>query len=275
MKSDEAKQEVEQWIANGCDWNAGLLIYSKYGKNQQLVRNISGNPKVYGGKLAYELCKLAGLDYNNLKNKISISVDVQASVQKPIPTIVTVNAMKVETVSNKLIEDFPENIVVSNIGEYPPIMRRVITEYAETFQERSKTHRIMVEMPEGNSQALKTKRAELFSIVKMLTVRLELLFAAREQYDKNGQLPDEEVLWPTKKETPIVELPDDAEQLKKMKKNQQSANVKDQNMLDYQSEKKMDKPRPMPAGPKRMKLENRIKARIKLIEAIDYKLLKV
>ena len=275
MKSDDIKQEVEQWIANGCDWNAGLLIYSKYGKNQSLVKNISGNPKVYGGKLTYELCKLAGIDYARLKNKITISFDAQPSVRNINPPAITSTHAKNEPASINQLSEFPEQLVVSNIGEYPAIMRRVITEYAETFQERSKTHRIMVEMPEGNSQALKTKRAELFSIVKMLTVRLELLFAAREQYDKNGQLPDEEVLWTTKKETPVVELPDDAEQLKKMKKNQQSANVKDQNMLDYQSEKKMDKPRPMPAGPKRMKLENRIKARIKLIEAIDYKLLKV
>ena len=275
MKSDEIKQEVEQWIANGCDWDAGLLIYTKHGKNQSLVKNISGNAKLYGGKLAYELCKLARMDYASLKNKITTSVDMQESVRKTIPAVVTVNAMKIETVITKTAEDFPEQLVVSNIGEYPAIMRRVITEYAETFQERSKTHRIMVEMPEGNSQALKTKRAELFSIVKMLTVRLELLFAAREQYEKNGQLPNEEVLWPQKKEAPVVELPDDPEQLKKMKKNQQSANVKDQNMLDYQTEKKGTKPTPMPAGPKRMKLENRIRARIKLIEAIDYKLLKV
>jgi hypothetical protein len=43
-------------------------------------------------------------------------------------------------------------------------------------------------------------------------------------------------------------------------------------MLDYQNEKKADAFCPMPAGPKRIKLEKRIKARLKLIQEIDLKL---
>jgi len=58
-----------------------------------------------------------------------------------------------------------------------------------------------------------------------------------------------------------------------LKKNLQSANTKDQNMLEFQDAKKGDKPNPMPAGPKRQKLEFRIKDRIAQIEEIDYKIL--
>jgi len=64
------------------------------------------------------------------------------------------------------ISEMPESLSVTNIAEYPPIMRRIISEYAETFQERSKTHRILTEMPQGNSQTLKTKRAEIFDLIK-------------------------------------------------------------------------------------------------------------
>jgi hypothetical protein len=87
-------------------------------------------------------------------------------------------------------------------------------------------------------------------------------------------VPTEAEIWPTPKEKAKTELPDDVEILKKMKKNQQSANTKDQSLLDYQSEKQGTVKKPMPNGPKRMKLENRIKARLKMIEEIDYKLLK-
>jgi hypothetical protein len=44
-------------------------------------------------------------------------------------------------------------------------------------------------------------------------------------------------------------------------------------MLDYQEEKKAAKPNPMPKGPKRIKLEARIKERLEKIKLIDTKLL--
>lgn len=269
MKSEELKQIIEQWITNGCNWEMGLALYAQHGKNKMLVRNIGGNPKAYSGKLAYELCKLVGIDYNKVKKQVI--APQSAPVNRPgIAKVLTGNIQGLQA-----FKEFPEKIEVANIGEYPPIMRRVVLEYAELFQERSKTHRIMTEMPEGNGQALKMKREELFNLVKWFTGRLELFFSAREAYEKNGQLPDENVLWPKAKEEAKAELPDDADALKRMKKNQQSANVKDQNMLDYQTEKKGTKPAPMPAGPKRLRIENRIKGRVKLIEQIDYKLLSI
>lgn len=267
MKSDELKAIIQRWIDEGCNWEMGLALYAQHGKNKMLVRNIGGNPKAYSGKLAYELCKLVKIDYNTIKKQVVVTLPKPEnnSMKK---TVVTGNFQEV-----KEMKEFPEKIEIANIGQYPPIMRRVVMEYAETFQERSKTHRIMTEMPEGNGQALKMKREELFNLVKWFTGRLELLFEARETYEKNGQLPDENKLWPKPKEEAKAELPDDVDALKRMKKNQQSANVKDQNMLDYQSEKKGTKPSLMPAGPKRMRIENRIKGRVKLIEQIDYKLL--
>ena len=170
------------------------------------------------------------------------------------------------------VEGIPEVLEVKNIAEYPPTLRRIIAEYAELFQERSKMHRIMTEMPEGNSQSLKTKRAEIFDIIKSLSARLEFLFAIRQQFELNGDILPEEEIWPTPKPEAKPELPDDPEQLRKMKKNQQSANSKDQNLLDYQSTIKSDTKKPMPAGPKRARTENRMKARLKFIQEIDLKL---
>jgi chaperonin cofactor prefoldin len=276
MTSNEIKQEVLQWIADGCDWDNGVMLYSVHGKNHALIKNIAGKKATQLGKLTYELCKSVGLDYHQLKSRIP------TSTAKTVPTSTasrsvggaSFNASLPEQRSVSKAEAMPENIEVTRIAEYPAIIRRVIAEYAETFQERSKTHRIMTEMPEGNSQALKTKRAQLFGIVKSLTERLELLYDTQEVYKNTGFVPTEAEIWPTPKEKAKTELPDDVEILKKMKKNQQSANTKDQSLLDYQSEKQGTVKKPMPNGPKRMKLENRIKARLKMIEEIDYKLLK-
>jgi len=182
-----------------------------------------------------------------------------------------------QVLSNPLIVDpelaeIPESLSATNIAEYPPIIRRIIAEYAETFQERSKTHRILTEMPQGNSQALKTKRAEIFDLVKAFTIRLEYLFKIRQQFEQNGELPLEDEVWPKPQELQETTLTDDPEELRKMKKNQQTANTKDQNMLDYQSMVKGDEKKTMPSGPKRTRIENRIKGRLKFIQEIDLKL---
>ncbi len=279
MTSNEIKKEVLNWIADGCDWDKGMMLYSVYGKNKALAKNIAGKPNTQSTKLIYELCKSVGLDYQELKNgKVIPNIHTEYPSTKPI--VITVDQIS-EKLKNRLTigemvepEGIPEILEVSRIEEYPAIIRRVIAEYAETYQERSKTHSIMTEMPEGNSQTLKTKRAQLFDIVKALTERLALLYDTQEIYKKTGFVPTEAEIWPKPKEKPTTELTDDVEQLRKMKKNQQSANTKDQSLLDYQSEKQGEVKRPMPAGPKRMKLENRIKARLKMIDEIEYKLVK-
>lgn len=111
-------------------------------------------------------------------------------------------------------------------------------------------------MPQGNSQALKTKRAEIFDLVKSFTVRLEYLVKIRQQFGLNGEIPFEDEVWPKPKELPETSLSDDPEELRKMKKNQQTANTKDQNMLDFQSMVKGDEKKTMPSGPKRTRIEN-------------------
>ena len=276
MNSEEIKQEVLQCIADGCDYEAGVALYNAYGRNVMLRRDFPGHKLRYSTKIIAELCKSVGLEYGQLlvEKKIVVVKDML-----PLTRFAAQGAgaliSKASVAEREAVDAMPETIDVKRIEEYPAIIRRVIAEYAETFQERSKTHRIMTEMPEGNSQALKTKREQLFGIVKSLSDRLQLLYDIQKVYKSTGFVPEESEIWPTPKEKAKTELPDDAEQLRKMKKNQQSANTKDQSLLDYQSEKQGTIKKPMPNGPKRMKLENRIKARLKMIEEIDYKLLKI
>jgi len=264
MISMEIKQEVLNWIAEGCDYTQGVELYRKYGKNMMLKRDFPNHQNRYATKIVVEMCKSVGLDYGEFL--------IEMSRKKEIKEI---KELKDGIPKQVWDEELPELLQTSDPTEYPSVMRRVIAEYGESFQERSKLHRIMSEMPEGNSQALKSKRVQLFDMVKALSERLGILYEVQEEYKKSGHVPEEEEIWPKPKEKVVTELPDDGEQLRKMKKNQQSANTKDQSLLDYQSEKQGTVKKPMPNGPKRMKLENRIKARLKLIEEIDYKLLKI
>jgi hypothetical protein len=266
MAIEENKQVVLDWIQTGCIYDKGAVLYSQFGKNNFLKKDFPGKKHKHATKIIYELCKSVGLDYAQLQR------------EKQIPEIVEKNLVKkpeLKTVLHSDIQEdkeIPEALEVKNIEEYPPIIRRIIAEYAELFQERSKMHRIMTEMPEGNSQTLKTKRAEIFDMIKSISSRLEFLYAIRQQFELNGEILPEDEIWPIPKPEAKPELPDDPEQLRKMKKNQQSANSKDQNQLDYQSAIKSDTKKPMPAGPKRMRTENRMKARLKFIQEIDLKL---
>jgi hypothetical protein len=274
MKYNEKQNLVLQWIESGCDFEQGTLLYGKFGKNKSLKTYFLGKNETYVTKLTYELCKSVALNYTQLQKDSVIptireSNHAQTPISEPIHKDITSEDPPVEIPA---LAEMPEVLSATNIAEYPPIIRRIIAEYAETFQERSKTHRILTEMPQGNSQALKTKRAEIFDLVKSFTVRLEYLYKIRQQYEQNGELPLEVEVWPKPKELAETTLTDDPEELRKMKKNQQTANTKDQNMLDYQTMVKGDEKKTMPSGPKRTRIENRIKGRLKFIQEIDLKL---
>ena len=266
MEYNKKQKLVLQWIESGCDYLQGTMLYGQFGKNNFLKKDFPGKQHKHSTKIIYELCKSVGLDYLLLqREKLIPKIAEEDSIKKP----------ELKTIKlSDILEDneIPEALEVKNIADYPPILRRIIAEYAELFQERSKMHRIMAEMPEGNSQTLKTKRAEIFDIIKSISARLEFLYAIRQQFELNGEILPEYEIWPTPKPEAKPELPDDPEQLRKMKKNQQSANSKDQNLLDYQSSIKSETKKPMPAGPKRMRTENRMKARLKFIQEIDLKL---
>ncbi|MDP3643067.1 MAG: hypothetical protein Q8S54_07740 [Bacteroidota bacterium] len=274
MEYNEKQQLVLEWIESGCDYLQGTMLYGQFGKNIFLRTDFHSKQRKYATKIIYELCKSVGLDYaqlqkNNLIPVIQESSPMQKSLTEPVHKVVITPDPPADIPT---LAEMPEALSATNIAEYPPIIRRIISEYAETFQERSKTHRILTEMPQGNSQALKTKRAEIFDLVKAFTIRLEYLFKIRQQFELNEEIPSEDEVWPKPKELPETTLSDDPEELRKMKKNQQTANTKDQNMLDFQSMVKGDEKKTMPSGPKRTRIENRIKGRLKFIQEIDLKL---
>ena len=273
MGNNEKQNLVLQWIESGCDYLQGTMLYGQFGKNIFLKADFHGKQRKYATKIIYELCKSVGLDYAQLQKDNLIPI-IKESLIKELPSTASRSGSitPIDTSVSEPVEDMPESLSATNIAEYPPIIRRIIAEYAETFQERSKTHRILTEMPQGNSQALKTKRAEIFDLVKAFTIRLEYFFKIRQLFEQNGELPLEDEVWPKPQEMQETTLSEDPEELRKMKKNQQTANTKDQNMLDYQTMVKGDEKKTMPFGPKRTRIENRIKGRLKFIQEIDLKL---
>lgn len=260
------KNKVQEWIQEGCDFVQGLKLLAEIGKNKQLPRIMAGSEKRYTGKLLYELCKAAGFsmqEFQEMKESLLSSTEQSNGDNTGFakPDIPGTN------------EEPKHGIEDAKV--LPDCVQRVIKEHSDLFNLRAQLHEQMTELPEDNSQETVKKRKNLSDSIAQLSPRIDLMFAAKESFYTEGKLPDMKILFP---EPPADNpgaslLPSDPAELKKLKKNLQSANTKDQNMLEFQDAKKGDKPNPMPAGPKRQKLEFRIKDRIAQIEEIDYKLL--
>ena len=203
---------------------------------------MSGREHRYANKLKYELCKSAGLNYQ------SLGADPEPASAPG---------------SNPLE------------GKIPPEVEQVIKEHSRLFNLRAQLHVQMAGMPENNEEETVKMRKNLSDTIEIMSARIDLLFASKEAFYTEHQLPDLTILFPEPPANPpeAVPLPDDPKELKKLKKNLQTNNTKDQNQLEYQDDKKAIKPNPMPPGPKRLKLETRIKDRLIQIEQIDYKIL--
>lgn len=242
IANKKMKEKVLQWIEQGCNYTHGLTLLSETGRHKSLIRSLTGREHRYAKKLKYELCKAAGLQY----------IPESSGVEEPAN---------------------PE----TEPGQLPVAVEKVIKEHSRLFKLRAQLHEQMATLPEDNEEETVKKRKNLSDSMEIMSARIDLLFAAKEAYYNDHQLPDLTILFPEPPAAPPAEnpLPDDPKELKKLKKNLQTNNTKDQNQLDYQDDKKAAKPNLMPPGPKRLKLETRIKDRLIQIEQIDFKLLKL
>jgi len=253
---EDSKHTVINWIKSGADYIEGIALYTRFGKNRNMAALFPGKKHRYELKLRYELCKSVGLDWKNIPGDDSGSF---SPLGQPV---------------NAVCQDDPLS-GFDDDGQYPAIIRRVIHEYAECYRERGKLHFEMCNVPENNEAENTALRCELLGRIKHLSARMEVLFQAKECYFESKVIPDADSLWPPDKQvqkTAEKPLPSDPAELRRLKKNLQTYNVKDNNLLLYQSATALNEKHPMPAGPRRVGIEKRIQSRLKLIEQIEYRL---
>lgn len=248
-------EKVQKWIEEGRNFEAGIAILTESGKEKNILKIITGRPR-YADKLFYLLTKHAGL--------------------RQILPLTIIAPIKIDTEGKKLPKD--KNIQQkTKDNQVPAEIEKLIKLHADLFKERAIMHEAMGNLPTANTDAINLKRKELSDKIAEHSAKIDILFTAKENFYKTGTIVTLAELFPEKPaDKPKEEFvfPTDEDGLKKMKKNLQSANTKDQNLLEYQNEKKGNKPAPMPKGPKRTKIELRIDNRKLTITDIDTKLLK-
>jgi hypothetical protein len=250
------QEKVKKWVAEGCDFDAGIAILANMGRHKQLVRVMSNRPNRYADKLRYELLKAAGLNTGLLVNNSLPILDIPGDEFEPHPDGVASNGKS------------------SGSGQLPSEVEKVIKFHADAFKTRSILHEAMANLPNDNTDALVSQRKELSDQIAECSEIVDVMYKAKEDYYVNNIIPDIKALTAKKlaEEKPVLDLPEDMEELKKMKKNLQSANTKDQCMLDYRQTTRGEKKNPLPDSPKRIKIELRMKQRDIIINTIDYKL---
>ena len=268
------REEVIQWIRDGMNYEAGIPMAVKYTGNTFYTKFFSGKERSQSGKLAYILCCAAGEDVSTWKDFIA-SVNGSYVDKKTFGQKVSGQKLSKHEDNQKPVIELEETIEEATFIEYPSVIRRIIHEYAATFQERSKLHDVLAQMPDSNVETVCKKRAEILNVIKSQSERLETLHNAKLQWEKSGVTPKESELFNIPDKDPEPDYNSmDIETLKKKKKNLQSSNSKDQTLLDYQEKGQGADKNPMPHGPKRSRIEIRMKERNKEIEKIEYAILK-
>lgn len=170
-------------------------------------------------------------------------------------------------------------------NQLPIMIRNIIYEFSNCYKSRSVLHKQLGELPEDNTGGTIQKRKVIVQSIAALSARMKVLHGLRKRYDESGMLPTQEELEgyydaeeDKNKETepgePAQLLPDNPDELKKLRKNEATKLTRARNMLLYQTETKPKPPveNPMPDCPKRVKLEKKVSYLEDLIGKIDYKI---
>ena len=263
--------EVLKWWHGSRNYQQGIMLLARFCKNKVLIHTLMkpGKEKFKPAisKLYYELPKAVGLNW--LKMPALPEGAATEPEQKKPPVIIPTLSGNIVLENNSDKKHIP---IISDkpLDDYPKVIRRLKYEYSTLYKQRSISHKKMVGIAEANSQHNITARADLFTEIKAISTKMDYLYAFIGEYEKNGTIPLEEVVWPPEPEK--EKLPDDVDELRKKKKNLQWSVSRDKNRLLYQQRTKGKNKKPMPEGPKRKGYELKIKKREKQILEISNKI---
>lgn len=236
--------DIIQWLTSGKDYAEGVAVLGRHTKNRALIRHfLCTTPKFAAAKLEYELRKF-------LKTK-------PVSITQPT---VTTTAKQVITT--------PEPQTANRKKPIPDIIAQAKNELYELFTAISIAHRKLYEFGEGNSEDVVAERRRILQDRLPLIRRYEKLYLLKEQYFDTGKVPAELVRMIREKitEEPEPVAKDSRTELEKLSdlelaKKQHSLKVninRTRNRLEYQADRKLDEPDPMPDSPLRTKLEAKL-----------------
>ena len=147
--------------------------------------------------------------------------------------------------------------------------------YAKAFRQREQCHRMLLEVPEDNTEENVAKRKEISDDIDRLTDKLERIYPIIKNYIDNGVVPSYEETDEADEENTTDDKTADLDaltkdELKRMLKSAKTKILRKTNMLLYQQETKAEQENPLPECPKRTKYETAIAELQKDVEQLEY-----
>lgn len=271
------KEQIIAWFNSPQDYDEGVRLLEQVSKKKKILGKLirRGKTRASTEKLIWELNKVAGLKKIPVpKANKPILIKVAPKGNKP---------KKEKTIpenKKKADDGKPKFNLIGNkdLDSYPSEVKRLVKEYSSLYMLRGKKHAAIKRLPEDNSKETITDRIKIIDEIKTISDRLEVLYHAFNAYEENGVLVDVTAFWPEKQEGSTGgsgdTTPKSVKELKNLKKNIQSSITKDRNILLYSGKTKPDggKENPLPAGPKRTKLEKRVAKKEADIKDLDQKI---
>ena len=283
---EEHKVKVIDWIKSGMNYNEGVSLVIKLSGRPGLLSQFAGKENKLKDKLAYELCKVAGLaNHTNWKILIENVNDYGSEdfelLLKSNPIRITQKRSREAvpdfrvTFNEEGENDFDEKTIYPGLkDEYPVIIHRIMNDMSDLYQQRSLLHAKMVGMDDSNKRIRIKERVKLLDQIKKISDRFIFLYKAKQNYLLDRIIPEERVIYPeesaNKEDKPVFQK--NVVELKKQKKNLQTSNSKDQKKLALIEKANLNQIGKTTVSAKGILIELRIRERIKMIEDIDYQL---
>ena len=261
---NEKQLTVLSWWYTGKNYNEGIAIFVNTAKNKTLLNTLRNKNEKFGAsKLNYVLPKSVGLNYLNMP-------PLPEGFILPKSNVISENKLVYEISSNISKPTFLSKLFGDKSTDgYPPLIRRIISEYSGIYKKKSKAFKEMQNIPQINTTENNASRAQLLSEIKDFTTRMQELYQALENFKLRNILPNENILWPMPAEKKTMT----EKELKKRKKILLSIKLRLKNTLLYNSRDKAEKENPMPEGIQKEKIKLKIIEKNKEIEWIDNQLL--
>jgi hypothetical protein len=164
-------------------------------------------------------------------------------------------------------------------NKLPLIIQEVIKQKGGLYRTREQLHaKISDENQLSNKPEYVKKRKPILDKIEHISKRIDELYEAEKNFKENGTLPSEDLLnWDTDTKQEVKKtIPDSSKlsdlELKNRLTNLKTYLTKETNQLRFQNKSVQQEENPMPTGPKRDVLENKIAMRKVEMEVIEIEL---
>jgi hypothetical protein len=260
LKYNMMKNEVEQWLENGAEYEEGVKILKRYTTNRLLVRRYEHSSAEYlGATLKALLCRMARVAVVRPQPSTAEATQARAAVVRPQPRATVGPQPRTAAAAAQ-----PRTAAAK--AELPAVVEEAKSLLHELWVAMSEKQEQLQEVGEGNSEAEVSERKRIMAERDPIIKNYNELYELKEAYFESGEVSAElekmvKRLRGEETEKTATSLWADMSDLEltKARHAKKMQMTRCENQLNYQSNRREAERNPMPDGPKRKQIESKHK----------------